>query len=229
MRNLLSGLGYIAAISISVIRLFHLQSSLVDVNDDMLKVMFMLVIFSTLFVFFHVLASGMKRSVVDAAITIFGIMYIPVFVIFMPMLRASQNGVFLVWYIIICGWATDIFAYLIGGKLLGAKKHKFSGISPNKSIEGCIAGCVGAVACSLIYTYFCNMYFFTNISYIYIILISFVLSIIGQIGDFAASSIKRYNDIKDFGNIIPGHGGLLDRIDSLLFIAPIAYILLINI
>lgn len=72
------------------------------------------------------------------------------------------------------------------------------------------------------------MYFFTNISYIYIIFVSLILSIAGQVGDFAASSIKRYNDIKDFSNLIPGHGGMLDRIDSILFIAPIAYLLLMR-
>lgn len=87
----------------------------------------------------------------------------------------------------------------------------------------------GAVVLALIYTIISNKYFFTNISYIYIILISLVLSIIGQVGDFAASSIKRYNNIKDYSNLIPGHGGLLDRLDSLLFIAPIAYVLLTHI
>ena len=86
----------------------------------------------------------------------------------------------------------------------------------------------GAVVISLIFTAVCNAYFYTNISYIYIIIISLVLSIVGQVGDFAASSIKRYNGIKDFGNLIPGHGGILDRIDSILFIAPMAYLLLIR-
>jgi phosphatidate cytidylyltransferase len=64
-------------------------------------------------------------------------------------------------------------------------------------------------------------------SYIYVTIVAIVLSIIGQIGDFAASSIKRFVGIKDYSNLIPGHGGLLDRIDSLIFIAPFAYILLI--
>ena len=134
----------------------------------------------------------------------FGIIYIPVLIMFLPILRGAKNGIFLIWYAIICGWTTDIFAYLTG-KFLGNKKHKFSKISPNKSIEGCIIGAVGAMVISIIYTIICNTYFYTNISYIYIIIVSIVLSVIGQVGDFAASSIKRYNGIKDFSNLIPGH------------------------
>ena len=75
----------------------------------------------------------------------------------------------------------------------------------------------------LIYTYFANTYWGVNYSYGYIALIGVILSLIGQIGDFSASTIKRYVDIKDFSNLIPGHGGMLDRIDSLLFLAPFAY------
>lgn len=221
-------IGYLIAASISVLRMFHLESSLVPVDTEMINMMFALIIFALFIVFFHVLNSGMKRNNIDAAVTIFGIVYIPVLLMFLTMIRASKNGIFIIWYVIICGWATDVFAYL-AGKFFGEKKHKFSKISPNKSIEGCAFGAIGAMIISLIYTVVCNTYFFTNISYIYIILISLVLSVIGQIGDFSASSIKRYNNIKDFSNLIPGHGGMMDRIDSILFIAPIAYILLMNI
>ena len=77
----------------------------------------------------------------------------------------------------------------------------------------------------LIYTYVVNTLWEMQYSYITIAIISFILSIIGQIGDFAASSIKRYVDIKDYSNLIPGHGGMLDRIDSLMFLAPFAYVL----
>ena len=221
-------IGYLIAISIAVLRLFHLESTLVDVDTDMINMMFCLVIFSVFIVFFHILNSGMKTSIIDGAVTVFGILYVPVMIIFLPIIYSQKNGEILIWYVIICGWTTDIFAYL-AGKILNNRKHKFSKVSPKKSIEGCIAGAIGAVIVSLIYTVICNTYFFTNISYIYIILISLLLSIIGQIGDFAASSIKRYNEIKDYGNLIPGHGGILDRIDSILFIAPVAYILLMNI
>ena len=148
----------------------------------------------------------MKTDIIDGAVTMFGIIYIPVFLLFLPILRASKNGIFIIWYVLICGWATDIFAYL-AGKFFGNRKHKFSKISPNKSIEGCIFGSIGAVVVALIYTIVCNTYFYTNISYIYIIFISLILSIIGQVGDFTASSIKRFNGIKDFSNLIPGHRG----------------------
>ncbi|MCI8482217.1 MAG: phosphatidate cytidylyltransferase [Clostridia bacterium] len=110
------------------------------------------------------------------------------------------------------------------GKAIG--KHKFSSISPNKTIEGCIGGVIGAILFGLAFAFAFNMIFDMNISYITILLIEIVLSVVGQIGDFAASSIKRYVGIKDFSNLIPGHGGMLDRLDSVIFIAPFAYMLL---
>ena len=71
-----------------------------------------------------------------------------------------------------------------------------------------------------------NKFWGTQISYVFILIVSIVLSLISQIGDLIASSIKRYFNIKDFGNILPGHGGMLDRFDSVIFIAPAAYFLL---
>ena len=221
-------IGYLVATSIAVLRFFHLQSSLLTVDADMMSMMFAVVVFAVFVIFLSILNSEMKRNIVDGAVTLFGIMYIPVFIMFLPILRQVDNGDILIWYVIIAGWATDIFAYL-GGCAFNTRKHKFSRVSPNKSIEGCVCGTIGAIVISLVYTVICNTYFYANISYIYIVLVSLVLSIVGQIGDFSASSIKRYNEIKDYSNLIPGHGGLLDRIDSILFIAPVAYVLLMNI
>lgn len=176
-----------------------------------------------LILFLQVIVTGMKTNFNDLAYTFVGIIYIAFFISSMVMLRNSEHGKILIWYVLFAGWATDVFAYAIG-KRLG--KHKFSEVSPKKSIEGAIAGTIGAIAVALVYTYFINMYTTVQYSYLSISLITLILSVIGQIGDFAASTIKRYVEIKDYSNLIPGHGGMLDRIDSIMFIAPFAYILL---
>lgn len=176
-----------------------------------------------LILFLQVIITNMKTTVVDAAITFFGISYITLCILFIPLLMANENGKLLIWYVMFAAWGTDTFAYIVGMKF---GKHKFSPISPKKSIEGCIGGTVAGVAIVLIYTFILNSYFGMNINYIYIGVVGFVLSLIGQVGDFAASSIKRYVEIKDFSNLFPGHGGMLDRIDSVIFIAPFAYFLL---
>ena len=176
-----------------------------------------------LILFSQVIITGMKTNFNDLVYTFVGIIYIAFFVAGMAMVRGIENGRILIWYIIFAGWATDVFAYAIGRRF---GKHKFSEVSPKKSIEGCIAGTIGAIAVTLAYTYFINTYAGVEFSYIKISIISLILSLIGQIGDFSASTIKRYVEIKDYGSLIPGHGGMLDRIDSIMFIAPFAYILL---
>ena len=148
------------------------------------------------------------------------IAYVVFFTMFVAFINGMENGKILIWYVIIAAWGTDIFAYFIG-RLFG--KHKITKVSPKKSVEGCIGGTVGAILLMILYTYIANTFFGVNYSYLYIAGIGLVLSLIGQIGDLAASSIKRYVDIKDFSNLIPGHGGMLDRIDSLIFLAPFAY------
>lgn len=173
--------------------------------------------------FFKVIITEMKTNFVDIAITGFGIIYIIGFIMFIPLIYMSEHGKLLIWYLAISAWGTDTFAYLVGIKF---EKHKLTPISPKKSIEGSIGGIVGSTLIAIIYTYFINKICNAGISYLEITGIAVVLSVLSQIGDLAASSIKRYVDIKDFGKIIPGHGGMLDRIDSILFIAPFAYFLL---
>ena len=165
-----------------------------------------------------------RKNINDVTVTIFGIVYIPLMLIFFSIIRSKfELGKVLIWYIFISAWGSDIFAYLVGSRI---GKHKFTKISPNKSIEGCVAGVVGAVVIAIIYTIAINSIMHTNISVLIASIIVIILSIIGQTGDLAASSIKRYCGIKDFSEVIPGHGGLLDRIDSVILILPFAYILL---
>ena len=95
-------IGYIISISIAVLRFFHLESSLLDVSSDMMNMMFVLVIFAVFVAFFHILNSGMKTTIADGAITIFGILYIPVLMMFLPLLYSTKNGKILIWYVVIC-------------------------------------------------------------------------------------------------------------------------------
>ena len=209
-------IGYLSAISISLIHIIP--------EDMLLKTIALAIPVIVIVLFMQLVINNMKISIIDIAITLFGICYIVLFILFIPLMAGEENGKIYIWYIFIISWGTDIFAYLVG-KRFG--KHKFSKISPNKSIEGCVAGIVGAVVLALIYTFFVNKFASVHvISYVAITIVAIILSIVGQFGDFSASSIKRFVGIKDFSNLIPGHGGILDRIDSLIFIAPFAYILL---
>ncbi len=173
--------------------------------------------------FMQVVFSGMKTGIIDIMITFFGICYIVFSLAFLSLLHGTENGKYLIWFILISAWGTDTFAYFVGSKF---GKHKFTKISPKKSIEGCLGGTIGAVIITLIYAFAINKLASVEISYVYIALVGFILSILSQIGDLSASSIKRTMEIKDFGKLIPGHGGMLDRIDSIVFIAPFAYFLL---
>lgn len=183
-----------------------------------------LMIPSIIFILFlHIIISNLKTTVKDVAVTLFGIAYVVVFFAFVSQIFGMNNGRVYIWYTALAAWGTDVFAYSIGRRF---GKHKFSQISPNKSIEGCVAGLIGAVILALLYTLLLNNVFNYTINYIIIAIISVVLSAISQVGDFSASSIKRYTGVKDFGNLIPGHGGILDRFDSFMFIAPFAFFLL---
>lgn len=173
-----------------------------------------------LLLFLQVIFTNMKINFKDVAYTFLGTMYIPFFLMFIEVIRKMENGKILIGYLFIISWATDIFAYLIG-KHFG--KIKFSKISPNKTVEGSISGIIGTVVFISIYTCIMNKFCNTDYSYIMFIIMGIILSSIGQIGDFVASIVKRFVDVKDYSNLLPGHGGMLDRIDSLLFIAPFAY------
>ncbi len=208
-------LGYVAC---SLIAFIHIIPS-----EYLMHIIGIVIPIFMLILFFQVIYSNMKTNITDIAITMLGICYIPLFLMFIPILRGLEKGTLLVWYIILSAWGTDVFAYTVG-KLIG--KHKFSPISPNKTIEGCIGGVIGAIIMNLGYTWIINTFCQMSLNYIYIIGITIILSLLSQLGDFAASSIKRYVGVKDFSNLIPGHGGMLDRIDSIIFIAPFAFYLL---
>lgn len=152
----------------------------------------------------------------------FGLIYVTVMMSFVFKLRYVENGIYYVWLIFIGAWGSDTCAYCVG-KLIG--KHKMpSELSPNKTIEGCVGGVIGAALIGFLFALFA----LRSPEYLWKLpIIGGVSSIISQIGDLAASAIKRNHDIKDYGKLIPGHGGILDRFDSIIFIAPIVYYLVV--
>lgn len=207
-------LGYASCLSIAVIHL--IPTGILHILSILAIPIILLVLFS------QIIITNMKTTFKDIAYTFIGIFYVVLSIMFIALIYGLENGEILIWYPIFAAWGTDIFAYLIG-KHFG--KHKFSKVSPKKSIEGCIGGTIGALIMMLAYTFIINSIWNINYSYFVMTIISIVLSLIGQIGDFAASSIKRYVDIKDYSNLIPGHGGMLDRIDSLMFLVPFTYVI----
>lgn len=154
------------------------------------------------------------------------IVYAPVLLSHIYLLRQGTDGKFLVWLIFLSAWGCDTCAYAVG-RLLG--KHKMAPVlSPKKSVEGAIGGVVGAALLGLIYgsVFSANLTEFELISpAVSCAMICGIGGAISMIGDLAASAIKRNKGIKDYGTLIPGHGGIMDRFDSILFTAPIIYYL----
>lgn len=135
-------------------------------------------------------------------------------------------GVFLIVYLLFCAWIGDSGAYFVG-TFLG--KHKLCPeISPKKTVEGMIGGIatVGIAVTVQCLVYNLLLSSTLKMNYAVIIPIGMVASVVGVLGDLSASVIKRQYNVKDFGNLMPGHGGILDRFDSVLFVAPFIYVVL---
>lgn len=146
-----------------------------------------------------------------------GMVYVTVTLGFIYLTRMAYDGHILVWLIFLSSWGADTCAYCVG-RLLG--KHKMAPVlSPKKSVEGAVGGVVGAGLLGLVYGTVLGRQ-----GWAYLIICA-VGALISMIGDLAASAIKRDKGIKDYGNLIPGHGGILDRFDSVIFTAPIIYFL----
>ena len=138
-------------------------------------------------------------------------------VLLMAVYVFTYGGKFHVWLIFLCSWGCDTCAYCVG-VLFG--KHKMAPVlSPKKSVEGAVGGVVGAILLGIIYAAA------TKGGMVEYAIICGVGALISMVGDLAASAIKRNQGIKDYGKLIPGHGGILDRFDSVIFTAPIIYFL----
>ncbi|MBB5263136.1 phosphatidate cytidylyltransferase [Catenibacillus scindens] len=216
-KNMLGYLGmgaaviYVAAVRIQTV------AGVEEITMAGLMTGFLLLMFVYVFTF-------PKFKADQAAWAVFGLVYVPVLMMCMYQVRMLEDGLFLIPLIFLAAWGNDTCAYCVG-RLIG--RHKMAPVlSPKKSVEGAVGGIVGAVILGLIYGYFLMRYLpsFDTPVFVYGIICG-VGALIAIVGDLAASAIKRNLGIKDYGKLIPGHGGVLDRFDSILFTAPVVYFL----
>ncbi len=184
-----------------------------------------LIIFTYL-VFFQMLYSNDKELYMNHALYMVCVTYVFLFPFFLVKIRENSMGSHLILFLFVTIWSVDIMAYL-GGCSIGGPKLAPT-ISPKKTIAGFVSGIVGAV---LVWTVYCwaplgakpLIKLFSNMQ---LFMISFAISLISQLGDLFESRFKRIFKIKDSSNIIPGHGGILDRFDSVIFTAPLYHSLI---
>ena len=198
--------GYIASV------VFYLNLGFHFIPDIMLFVMALLILCMCSFVFCYP-----KYHANQIIAAFFGVFYVSVMLSCIYQTRELPGGRYLVWLIFLCSWGCDTCAYCVG-MLIG--KHKMAPVlSPKKSIEGAVGGVAGAALLGVIYAAA------TQGKMAEYALICAVGALISMVGDLAASAIKRNQNIKDYGKLIPGHGGILDRFDSVIITAPVIYYL----
>lgn len=204
--NILEIVGYVGAI------LYYVAVLLDFERYGTLAVILGLVLIMFVYVFLY---PRFEANQVMAAF--FGIVYVAVMLSFIYLTRQLPGGVYHVWLIFLCSWGCDTCAYCVG-MLIG--KHKMAPVlSPKKSVEGAVGGVAGAALLGVIYAAA------TKGPMVEYAVICGAGALISMVGDLAASAIKRNQGIKDYGKLIPGHGGILDRFDSVIFTAPVIYFL----
>jgi phosphatidate cytidylyltransferase len=190
----------------------------------------LLIIFSALLYvsLLQIATRGTKQAILNMSSFMFGLIYVPLLFSFLILIRELPHqanidyrtgGIWII-FILLCVWLSDTLAYFIGTPW---GKHKLSPqISPGKSVEGFFAGIAGA-ALAAIFSYHLFLDFVPLAN---LFILSLIIGLVGQVGDLVESSFKREANLKDSSGILPGHGGILDRFDSLLFVAPAVYLYL---
>ncbi len=213
-KSALSVVVYIAAIAYDVLLYFNLTQYIIP-----LFILYFLILL-TIYVFAYP-----KYEIKQVMGVFFSFFYVVVCLGYIYMIRGLTNGILFAILILVCTCGNDMCAYAVG-ILIG--KHKiFPNLSPKKSVEGFIGGIMGAAVLGAIYgMIFRNHADYGDYNYVLIFaVVSGIGALPAVVGDLAASAIKRNYGIKDYSNLIPGHGGIMDRFDSMIFTAPIIYYL----
>ncbi|GAB6098863.1 phosphatidate cytidylyltransferase [Halanaerocella petrolearia] len=192
-----------------------LLSIIIYFNFSLTKLMALFILGLLVILLKQVLVELDQSAILTTATTYFGVFYIAGLLSYLLLLYNLEFGPILVWLPILATWMTDTGAYFTG---LNFGQHALAPkISPNKTIEGALGGLVGSVLVTLIFSIYLNFNIFLGI------ILGLLIGVIGQLGDLCESVFKRDANVKDSGDLIPGHGGLLDRIDSLLLVLPVVY------
>lgn len=182
------------------------------------------VIVAAVFVFFLsgiFFGADLKKAFTDVAFRALGVVYIALPLSYLILLSNVKGGRWWIIFFLTVIWFNDSFAFLTG-KLIG--RHRLSPvISPGKSVEGLFGGIAFGMIAAALFNYFFQL----DHGYAKVLLFSVVIAVVGVLGDLTESFIKRGAGVKDSGTIVPGHGGILDRIDSIIFAAPVLYYLLV--
>jgi phosphatidate cytidylyltransferase len=189
-----------------------------ETNSFFLNLDLTAVIWIAMFVLLFITVSSKNAITIDQISVLWlGAVYIGMGFHYMMSIRITDHGLFWSIFIFICIWASDSGAYFVGSKL--GKHPLWPQISPKKSIEGAIGGIIFSVIAALIFAGFVP----ELLTFARAILLGFVIAIVGQLGDLIQSAYKRVKGIKDSGKLLPGHGGVLDRVDSWLIVFPFLF------
>ncbi|MDF2882453.1 MAG: hypothetical protein K0R54_3010 [Clostridiaceae bacterium] len=161
-----------------------------------------------------------KYNFIDICVTLLGFLYVAVFFGFIILVNRKVSGQYFIWLIFLSSWLCDTAAYYIG-KTFG-KNKLCPEISPKKTIEGSVGGLIGSILSCLFFGIYLSS-IGINVSLVHYVIIGVLCGVFSQFGDLVASSIKRWAGVKDYSSLIPGHGGILDRFDSILFSSVTVY------
>lgn len=210
------GVGLITGLIVILLAYFN-NSSFFSINIGLLS---LVVTFFLVFVT-QIIKIGVTDVLLNVSVTFMGVFYVAGLMSHFILLRNLHHpilpGEYAIWLGFICTWSADTFAYFVGNSL--GKRPLAASISPNKTIEGFLGGIFGSGLAGVIFSVV------IGIDYSKALIIAVIIGVVGQLGDLFESALKRDAGVKDSGNLIPGHGGVLDRFDSALFTIPLTYYL----
>ncbi len=222
-RTLLGAAGYLAAFGYyALLWMNQKKQGILQEYFPMLAIMLIMLLMAVYVLTFP------KFHAEQVTAVFFGVFYVPVMLSYVYQIRMLEGGIVLVWLVFLSSWICDTCAYLAGVTM--GKRKLAPILSPNKSIEGSVGGILGSFLFSVLFGFlfqetlqgvFHNPALSCGI-------VSALGAVVSQIGDLCASAIKRNKEIKDYGTLIPGHGGIMDRFDSVIFVAPAIYYLCIS-